>query len=264
MSDPYVTAIRSAKNAAAGFMLLGALTLATVFAVRDSSAFIRSELDARLHQAALIHSALPKPKDYPVIIIAPAEADAFAKEAGLSPKQLLDRWQPLVKTASSRFGIPATWIRAVMRQESGGRTMMDDGVPIRSDAGAMGVMQLMPATYAVMRERLGLGSNPYDPHDNIIAGVAYMKWLYRKYGYPGMFAAYNDGPANFDLHLSGKRDLPAETVAYVAGVTGQQAGGVLGTCKALGGRRDRRSMIMRLRLHCGAVGYHEIEGQLNG
>gem|GEM_PF-6243710 len=263
MRDRYVTAFRYAKNAAAGALALGLLTLAATVAMRESGAQITREFDARVHQAALIRSAIPRPAA-PVIIIAPAQADALARELALSPKELVARWEPLVRLASSRFGVPANWIRAVMRQESGGRTMMDDGTPIRSDAGAMGIMQLMPATYAVLRERLGLGDNPYDPHDNIIAGVAYMQWLYRKYGYPGMFAAYNDGPANFDLHLSGKRDLPAETVAYVAGVTGQQVGGVLGTCKALGGRRDRHSMIMRLRLHCGAVGYHEIENQLNG
>jgi len=255
--------LRHAKDAVAGVLLLGLLGAATAIVFHQSMTFIQSELDARLHDAVRVRSAIAQ-RVGPVVIITPSQSAVLEKELSLTPKQLLDRWEPLVKTASSRFGVPVSWIRAVIRQESGGRTVADDGQPITSVAGAMGVMQVMPQTYEAMRRAYGLGADPYDPHDNIVAGVAYMKWLYAKYGYPGLFAAYNDGPGNFDLHLSGKRDLPAETVAYVAGVTGEQAGGTLGMCKALGGRRDRHSMIMRLRLHCGAVGYHEIENQLNG
>ncbi len=92
--------------------------------------------------------------------------------------------------------------------------------PIRSAAGAMGLMQLMPGTYAEMRARYGLGKNAYDPRDNILAGAAYLRILYKKYGYPAMFAAYNDGPGNLEGHLHRGRALPAETKNYVKGVTG--------------------------------------------
>ena len=61
-----------------------------------------------------------------------------------------------------------------MRAESGGMTMRG-GHPITSRAGALGLMQLMPGTWADMRGRLGLGSDPHDPHDNIIAGAAYLR-----------------------------------------------------------------------------------------
>ena len=144
-----------------------------------------------------------------------AEPALFNDEFEMSRKAMLDRWTPFIAEASRRFSVPVSWIRAVMSRESGGRTMSDAGLPITSSAGAVGVMQVMPETYDEMRAEHGLGANPYDPHDNIIAGTAYMRQLYRRYGFPEMFAAYNDGPGNFDEHLAGHRALPAETVAYL-------------------------------------------------
>lgn len=129
------------------------------------------------------------------------------------------RWGALIDEASARFSIPVAWIRAVILQESGGRTSLTGNSPITSRAGAMGLMQLMPETYREMRRQYGLGSNPYDPHDNIIAGTAYLSWLRTRYGYPGLFAAYNHGPGNFERHLSTGRALPRETRDYLAAVT---------------------------------------------
>ena len=131
--------------------------------------------------------------------------------------QWLDRWNPHVREASARFGIPEDWIRRVIRAESGGRTMLD-GRPITSRAGAMGLMQLMPGTWAEMREAHGLGADPHDPRDNILAGTAYLRAMHDRFGYPGLFAAYNAGPARYAEHLAIGRRLPAETVAYVAAV----------------------------------------------
>jgi hypothetical protein len=129
------------------------------------------------------------------------------------------RWGALIDEASARFGVPVAWIRAVILQESGGRTSLTGNSPITSRAGAMGLMQLMPETYREMRRQYGLGSDPYDPHDNIIAGTAYLSWLRTRYGYPGLFAAYNHGPGNFERHLSTGRALPRETRDYLAAVT---------------------------------------------
>jgi hypothetical protein len=128
---------------------------------------------------------------------------------------LLDRWNSLVGQTAQRFSMPAAWIRAVMQTESGGRTMSAAFKPITSRVGAMGLMQLMPATYAQMRTEYHLGSNPYDPRDNVTAGVAYLGWLYHKYGYPAMFAAYNDGPGHLEERLTKGGLLPAETRNYV-------------------------------------------------
>jgi hypothetical protein len=84
-------------------------------------------------------------------------------------------------------------------------------------------MQLSPETYADMRAEYGLGRDPFEPHDNIVAGAAYLRWLYLKYGYPTMFAAYNDGPGNLEQRLIEGRMLPLETQLYVASVTGSPA-----------------------------------------
>lgn len=138
---------------------------------------------------------------------APAAADALA------------RWAAPIAEASSRFGVPVEWIRRVMRAESVGRTTLN-GRPIVSRAGAMGLMQLMPGTWREMRVLLGLGPDPHDPRDNILAGTAYLRMMYNRFGYPGLFAAYNAGPARYSQHLATGRRLPRETIAYVANVGG--------------------------------------------
>jgi hypothetical protein len=92
-----------------------------------------------------------------------------------------------------------------------------DGKPrARSQKGAMGLMQIMPKTWAELRARYGLGADPYDPSDNILAGTAYIRQLHDRYGAPGFLAAYNAGPGRYERHLATGRPLPAETQAYVA------------------------------------------------
>jgi len=91
--------------------------------------------------------------------------------------------------------------------------MLDD-VPITSPKGAMGLMQLMPETWQEMRLRYGLGDDPYDPHDNILAGTAYLRELADRFGI-GAFAAYNAGPGRFAAYLDGSQSLPAETRKYL-------------------------------------------------
>jgi soluble lytic murein transglycosylase-like protein len=115
-----------------------------------------------------------------------------------------------VAEASQRFGISAAWIRAVMRAESFG------AVRAISPKGAIGLMQIMPETWAALRQRYGLGADPYDAHDNIIAGAAYLRELHDRYGIPGFLAAYNAGPARWEDHLATGRPLPAETRVYLS------------------------------------------------
>jgi len=145
-----------------------------------------------------------------------AASFASASPAGGDP---VDRWASEIAEASIRFGIPETWIRRVMRAESGGRTRLG-GRPIESRAGAMGLMQLMPATWREVRRAYGLGTDPHEPRDNILAGAAYLRAMYDRFGYPGLFAAYNAGPHRYEQHLVAGRRLPAETLAYVAQVAG--------------------------------------------
>lgn len=139
-------------------------------------------------------------------------------DAGQANADEVARWQPYIAEASARFGIPTSWIEQVMRAESRGRPQLA-GRPIRSSKGAMGLMQLMPGTWAEMRERLGLGLDPDDPRDNVLAGTFYLRLLYDRFGYPGLFAAYNAGPARYEKYLAGG-SLPAETIVYLAGISG--------------------------------------------
>ncbi|WP_118137581.1 lytic transglycosylase domain-containing protein [Oceanicella sp. SM1341] len=118
----------------------------------------------------------------------------------------------LVAEAAHRFGIPADWIWAVLRAESAG-----DPRAV-SSKGAIGLMQIMPGTWTALRTRYGLGSDPYDPRDNILAGAAYLRELHDRYGsISAMLAAYNAGPGRYEDSLRG-RPLPPETRAYVAAV----------------------------------------------
>jgi hypothetical protein len=119
-----------------------------------------------------------------------------------------DPFVDFVVQASRRFGMPVRWIRAVMDVESA------RDVRARSPKGAMGLMQIMPETWAELRLRYDLGNDPYDPRDNILAGTAYLRELYDQYGSPGFLAAYNAGPGRYEEHLAG-RPLPAETQAYL-------------------------------------------------
>lgn len=139
--------------------------------------------------------------------VAPASADNVA------------RWQPFISEASQRFGIPEDWIARVMRAESGGQTQRN-GKPIRSRVGAMGLMQIMPATWTGLTARYRLGANPDDPRANILGGTGYLREMYNQFGYPGLFAAYNAGPARYASYRGGRSRLPRETIAYVASITG--------------------------------------------
>jgi hypothetical protein len=126
-----------------------------------------------------------------------------------------DPWGPYIRQAAVRYDMPETWVRSVMRVESGGQEYVD-GKLVTSGAGAMGLMQVMPETYDELRVRYNLGDDPFDPRDNITAGVAYMREMYDIYGTPGFLAAYNAGPARLDEYLGNRRPLPDETRRYVA------------------------------------------------
>ena len=135
----------------------------------------------------------------------------------------VDSLAAFITEASKRFAVPEHWIRSVMRVESAGE------VRARSRKGAMGLMQIMPQTWSELRARYDLGADPYDPRDNILAGAAYIRELYQRYGAPGFLAAYNAGPGRYEHHLATDRPLPDETQQYVArvapSVEGKQAGG---------------------------------------
>jgi Transglycosylase SLT domain len=137
-------------------------------------------------------------------------SNSFAESAPIKHAVRHIPYATYIDEASRRFRIPARWIRAVMRRESG-----NDPRAI-SAKGALGLMQIMPDTWQELRIRYQLGKDPYDPRNNILAGAAYLRELCDLYGSPGFLAAYNAGPSRYEDYLSKKRKLPAETRAYVA------------------------------------------------
>jgi cell division septation protein DedD len=144
-----------------------------------------------------------------------ARYQAHARHDYRPPGPPEDPWGPYIREAAAKYDMPEQWVRSLMRVESGGLEYRN-GQLTTSTVGAMGLMQVMPATYDMLRDRYNLGDDPYDPHDNIMAGVAYMREMYDIYGTPGFLAAYNAGPARLDDYLANKSPLPDETRHYVA------------------------------------------------
>ncbi|WP_299404832.1 lytic transglycosylase domain-containing protein [uncultured Roseobacter sp.] len=118
-----------------------------------------------------------------------------------------------VDEAAHRFSIPERWIRAVMQAESAGNARAV------SSAGAMGLMQIMPGTWAELRAEHEFGPDPFDRRENILAGTAYLRQMYDQFGAPGFLAAYNAGPGRYAEHLRTGRSLPRETRRYVAALS---------------------------------------------
>ncbi|MCA1537736.1 lytic transglycosylase domain-containing protein [Bradyrhizobium sp. NBAIM03] len=147
-----------------------------------------------------------------LLVIGGPTAAVSAQRASAQSQPASDHFAAHVAEAARRFGIPAAWIRTVMRVESNG-----DRRAV-SPKGALGLMQLMPKTWADMRARYGLGRDPFDPRDNILAGAAFLRELHDRYGSPGFLAAYNAGPGRYEEFRDRHRPLPAETTAYVAAI----------------------------------------------
>ena len=155
-----------------------------------------------------------------MLLAVPFSATANAQTAPAARTVPTHPFAVHIEEAARRFGIPAAWIRVVMRAESAG------DVRAISSAGAMGLMQIMPDTWAELRVRHRLGRDPYDPRDNILAGAAYLREMHDRYGSPGFLAVYNAGPGRYEEYLAG-RPLPAETRAYVAALLPSFGGGDL-------------------------------------
>ena len=140
-----------------------------------------------------------------------------------------------ITEASLRFAVPADWIRAVIKVESNGNAKAV------SPKGAMGLMQIMPATWGDLRLRYHLGANAYDVHDNIVAGTALLRELYDRFGATGFLAAYNAGPSRYLAFLNNGEPLKQETRAYLAKLAPLLGGRLAQAVLTPLGSRDWRS-----------------------
>ncbi|MEC0123932.1 lytic transglycosylase domain-containing protein [Paenibacillus pabuli] len=131
-------------------------------------------------------------------------------------------FESLIASASAKYGVPESLIKAVIDTESG----FDPNVV--SSAGAKGLMQLMDGTAA------GLGvSNAYDPAQNIDGGTKYLSLQLQRFGgeVKMALAAYNAGPGRVSrLGVSSDAELmsvlnrlPSETQAYISKVEKAQS-----------------------------------------
>ena len=119
---------------------------------------------------------------------------------------------------AEKIGLNPALARYVLKKETGGLKEPEKAV---SRAGAIGPMQLMPATAK------GLGVDPRDPEQNVMGGVKYLKQMMDKYGDERLaLAAYNAGPGRVDAAIKSGRGiegLPAETMRYI----GMAGGGIV-------------------------------------
>jgi transglycosylase-like protein with SLT domain len=170
---------------------------------------------ARIHGASLCPTRAPAVGR---VIFVEAARPSIAQSPTASsigdqpnPPPAIRRWRPFIAEASSRFGVPELSIRAVMAAESAGETILD-GRPITSAAGAMGRMQVMPATYAELRLRLELGADTYDPRDNILAGTEYLRAI-RSIRLSGLFRRLQRRPGPFRGLFAAQRSPPGRDAA---------------------------------------------------
>lgn len=171
---------------------------------------------------------------------------SHARRTYAPPGPASDPWGPYVAEAAAKFDVPERWVREVMHQESGGHLYGRGGDLITSGAGAMGLMQVMPSTYDELRRRYPeLGSDPFDPHNNITAGTAYIREMYDIYGSPGFLAAYNAGPGRLDDYLTRSRSLPGETRRYVASI-GPKIAGVFPNTRSPGEQYAMNALPMQI------------------
>ncbi len=138
-------------------------------------------------------------------------AGSASPSPGAVPEPVMsNRCAVYVPEAARRSGLSEAVVTRVMRAESGGNAR------IVSVKGAIGCMQIMPATWAYLTARYNLAADPFDARMNMIGGAMYLAELAARYGWPGALAAYNAGPGRYQRYVQGGVPLPAETIAYTA------------------------------------------------
>lgn len=120
-----------------------------------------------------------------------------------------NKYSSLIESAANEFSLPPPLVRAVIRTESG---FSANAV---SKAGAQGLMQIMPDTFAEIQTSIEV-ADPFDPRDNIRAGCFYLRQLIDGFNNVDLaLMAYNAGAAHVKSNLNRLDDVYPETRAYV-------------------------------------------------
>jgi soluble lytic murein transglycosylase-like protein len=182
-----------------------------------------------------VELALAVRRAFQTLGVAIVATSAVSAEAKSAPVRTDSACAAHAAEAASRSRLPVEVLLRVMRAESAGDPRAT------SARGAMGCMQIMPATWRELTARYRLGANPYDARMNMIGGALYLAELARRFGFPAAYAAYNAGPGRYARHVTDGLPLPAETVTYARRVDSEYAGAppVRAQGSALGRERAR-------------------------
>jgi len=159
--------------------------------------------------AGLVAAVSPDEVPYPELTSAadPAAADPLIAQTTAVAPRVNAMFDPIIRRVAAEAGVDAALVRAVIQVESAYQPRA------RSRRGAVGLMQVMPAT----GRQYGI-TNLYDPTANIRAGVTHLKGLLERFPLGMALAAYNAGEAAVE-RFAGIPPYP-ETVKYVAAVRG--------------------------------------------
>jgi soluble lytic murein transglycosylase len=145
----------------------------------------------------------------------PSSAVSIARTAGIAGQMLVRQGWPMPVTPPHN-DLPAAIAYGIMRQESSFNPNVVSG------AGAVGLMQLMPATarHVAHHDGISYRGNLFDPQENMLIGSDYFDGLINDFGecLPLAIAAYNAGPTNVARWLATNGDPELGTRAGGAGI----------------------------------------------
>jgi soluble lytic murein transglycosylase-like protein len=185
-------------------MLRISLFIATLLAASSvaANARIYTYMDA---QGQRHYTDVPDNNRYRLLVLSPQDRTASGDRYDMQLLAKASQFDSIIEHAAVSAAIEPNLLRAVIVVESGFNCRAV------SKRGAVGLMQLMPATAS----RFGV-SNPYDARQNVHAGARYLKFLIDRFGHDIRLAlaAYNAGE---DAVARNGGQIPpfSETMAYV-------------------------------------------------
>jgi soluble lytic murein transglycosylase-like protein len=185
-------------------VLKSTFLIATLLAA--SAAAAHSQIYTYVDADGLRHyTDVPDNNRYRLLILSPRDRTASGDRYDAMLLARAGQYDSIIEKAASAASVEPNLLRAVIVVESGFNSRAV------SKRGAVGLMQLMPATAT----RFGV-SNPYDPLQNVHAGARYLKFLIDRFGQDVRLAlaAYNAGEDAVDRN-GGQIPPFSETMAYV-------------------------------------------------